>query len=188
VRPELPLVEGSILARRICRSPSGSGVLPQSDRRRAALQSGSGKGGLGAVADRLLSAEGAEIVQIQGCQMAYFETKNPNLGKFWMVLKWKMLVYFIAIWFIIRPFGIFCGHLVYFMVIWYIFPVLVCCTKKKLATLVQKRIVDSMCFRSDVMNKSYKISLAMHEVQKRALPTLFKILISNHFCQLEIQF
>jgi hypothetical protein len=21
----------------------------------------------------------------QGCQMAYFQTKNPNLGKFWMI-------------------------------------------------------------------------------------------------------
>jgi hypothetical protein len=28
-----------------------------------------------------------------------------------------------------------CCHLVYFLVIWYIFPVLVCCTKKNLATL-----------------------------------------------------
>jgi hypothetical protein len=29
----------------------------------------------------------------QGCQMAYFQTKNPNLGKFWKVLQWKMLVF-----------------------------------------------------------------------------------------------
>jgi hypothetical protein len=42
-----------------------------------------------------------------------------------------------TIWYILRPFGIFCGHLGYFMVIWYIFhPVLVCCTKKNLATLL----------------------------------------------------
>jgi hypothetical protein len=27
------------------------------------------------------------------------------------------------------------GHLVYFMVIWYIFPILVCCAEKNLATL-----------------------------------------------------
>jgi hypothetical protein len=39
--------------------------------------------------------------------------------------------------------GIFYGHLAYFVAIWYIFgnlyvfPVLVCCTKKNLATLVQ---------------------------------------------------
>jgi hypothetical protein len=63
------------------------------------------------------------------------------------------LVYFIAIWYILLPFGIFCGdlgifyyHLVYFMAIWYIlrsfwytFPVLVCCAKKNLATLIEAR-------------------------------------------------
>jgi hypothetical protein len=50
---------------------------------------------------------------------------------------------FVAIWSILRPFGIFCGHLVYFVAIWYIlwlfgifFPVLVCFTNKNLATLV----------------------------------------------------
>jgi hypothetical protein len=32
-------------------------------------------------------------------------------------------IYFVAIWFILRPFGIFRGHFVYFMVIWYIFTV-----------------------------------------------------------------
>jgi hypothetical protein len=58
----------------------------------------------------------------QGCQMMCFQTKNTNLGKFRRVLQWKMLVYFMAIWSILRQCGIFCGHLVYFMVIWYIFP------------------------------------------------------------------
>jgi hypothetical protein len=47
-----------------------------------------------------------------------------------------MLVYCMAIWFIVWPFGIFCRHLVYLMVIWHIFPDLVCCTKKNLATSV----------------------------------------------------
>jgi hypothetical protein len=40
------------------------------------------------------------------------------------------LIHFTAIWSILQPFGlfcghlvyVFCGHLVYFMVIWYIFP------------------------------------------------------------------
>jgi hypothetical protein len=37
------------------------------------------------------------------------------------------LGYFVVIWNILRPFGIFHGYIfVYFMVIWYIFPVLVC--------------------------------------------------------------
>jgi hypothetical protein len=35
----------------------------------------------------------------------------------------------------LRLFGIFCGHFIYFIVIWYIFPVLICCIKKNLATL-----------------------------------------------------
>jgi hypothetical protein len=45
------------------------------------------------------------------------------------------LVYFKAVWSILWPFGIFYDHLIYFMAIWYIFPVLVCCIKKNLATL-----------------------------------------------------
>jgi hypothetical protein len=49
----------------------------------------------------------------QGCQMAYFQTKNPNLGDSLRVLQWKMLAYFIDIWYI-----------------------LVCCIKKNWATLM----------------------------------------------------
>jgi hypothetical protein len=44
------------------------------------------------------------------------------VGKFWRVLKWKMLVYFKAIWSILQTFGIFCDHLEYFTAIWYIYP------------------------------------------------------------------
>jgi hypothetical protein len=60
----------------------------------------------------------------QGCQMAYFQTENPNLGKFWMVLQWKILVYmyYMAIWSILQLFDIFCGYLLYFVAICYIFP------------------------------------------------------------------
>jgi hypothetical protein len=49
----------------------------------------------------------------QGCQMVCFQTKNPNLGKFWTVLDGKCLH---VLW----PFGIFYGDLRYFMTIWYI--------------------------------------------------------------------
>jgi hypothetical protein len=28
----------------------------------------------------------------QGCQMVYFQTQNPNFGKFWRALEWKRLV------------------------------------------------------------------------------------------------
>jgi hypothetical protein len=51
------------------------------------------------------------------------------LGNFWNSLKWKMLVYFIAIlvhfhdiWYILWPFTIFCGHLVYLSRFWYVVP------------------------------------------------------------------
>jgi hypothetical protein len=33
----------------------------------------------------------------QGCQMVYFETKNPNLVKIWRALKWTILLYFMTI-------------------------------------------------------------------------------------------
>jgi hypothetical protein len=32
---------------------------------------------------------------MQGCQMVYFQTKNPNLGKFLRALDWKMFIYFL---------------------------------------------------------------------------------------------
>jgi hypothetical protein len=59
----------------------------------------------------------------RGCQMVYFKTKNPNLGKFWRALECKMFVYFRVIGNILRPFGI---HILYplgnLVVSWYIFP------------------------------------------------------------------
>jgi hypothetical protein len=80
--------------------------------------------------------KGIDMYVHQGCQMAYFQNKNPKLGKFWRDLEWKMLAYlygdleFItAVWYILCPFG----NLV---VIWYIFPVLVYCVKKNMATLM----------------------------------------------------
>jgi hypothetical protein len=59
---------------------------------------------------------------VQGCQMVCFQTKNPNLGQFWSVLDWKMLIYtyhshldyFIEILEILLPFGTFCAHSVHF--------------------------------------------------------------------------
>jgi hypothetical protein len=48
----------------------------------------------------------------QGCQMVCFQTKNPNFGKIWRALEWKMLLYFMTIWNILRPFGIIFGLLV----------------------------------------------------------------------------
>jgi hypothetical protein len=57
----------------------------------------------------------------QGCQMVCFQTKNPNLGKFWRrALDWKMFTYFMATWNVLWIFGIFSDHLVHFVFIWYI--------------------------------------------------------------------
>jgi hypothetical protein len=53
--------------------------------------------------------------------MVCFQTKNPNLGKFWRALVWKMFMYLKAIWKILRIFGIFCDNLANFVFIWYIF-------------------------------------------------------------------
>jgi hypothetical protein len=63
--------------------------------------------------------------------MVCFQTKNLNLGKFWRVLGWKMLLYFIIIWNILGPFDIMYGSLVEFVVIWYIFHILVCLDQEK---------------------------------------------------------
>jgi hypothetical protein len=58
--------------------------------------------------------------------MVYFQTKNPNLGKFWRALEWKILVYFMTIWNILLQLGISYALLVQFVVIWYCFSNLVC--------------------------------------------------------------
>jgi hypothetical protein len=46
----------------------------------------------------------------QGCQMVSFQTKNPDFGKFWRALNWKMLIYFMALWNILQTFSIFYEH------------------------------------------------------------------------------
>jgi hypothetical protein len=57
----------------------------------------------------------------QGCQMVYFLTKNPNLGKFWKALgpriekAGKFWNDFTVIWYTLWPLGD-------VVVIWYIFP------------------------------------------------------------------
>jgi hypothetical protein len=71
--------------------------------------------------------------------MVWFQTKNPNLGKFWKVLQWKMLVHWTVSCYIFCTFGIVRGDLVYF------FSFLVFCTKKNLATLLPP-ILRVICF------------------------------------------
>jgi hypothetical protein len=53
--------------------------------------------------------------------MVTFQTKNPNLGKFWRATDWKMLLYIMAIWNILQTFGKFYDHLEHFVFIWCIF-------------------------------------------------------------------
>jgi hypothetical protein len=50
----------------------------------------------------------------QGCQMVCFQTKNPNLGKFWRVLQHKILV------------CTFYGHFVHFTDFCYIIYIIIC--------------------------------------------------------------
>jgi hypothetical protein len=54
----------------------------------------------------------------------YFQTKSPNLGKFWRVLQWKMLVYCTAIWYIFWPIGIqyMVSCYVHIFPFWYVVP------------------------------------------------------------------
>jgi hypothetical protein len=63
----------------------------------------------------------------QGCQMVYFQTKNPNLGKFWSVLQWKKLIKFTATWiyfaaisYTLCPFGTVCGDFGILFPFWYV--------------------------------------------------------------------
>jgi hypothetical protein len=71
---------------------------------------------------RLFNCFSVPLLCEQGCQMVSFQTKNPNLGKFWMALDAEMLTYFTDIWDILRPFGTFCVHLVHFFRFWYRVP------------------------------------------------------------------
>jgi hypothetical protein len=79
--------------------------------------------------------------------MVCFKTKNPNLGKFWRVLQWKMLVFFMDTWSILRSLVIFYGS-------WNIgifFPVLVCVRRK----------IWQPCLRTG--NNNVTVELFQHE-------------------------
>jgi hypothetical protein len=62
--------------------------------------------------DRLNAKTGLSLMLSRAARWYFFQTKHPNLGEFWRGLKWKMSEYFMAIWNILRPFGIIYGHLV----------------------------------------------------------------------------
>jgi hypothetical protein len=77
--------------------------------------------------DVFLSGFESNRVQVWVARWLAFRTKDPNWGKFWRALQWKMLVYFMtiwstytmAIWHILRPFGLSYGRLAYFTAIWH---------------------------------------------------------------------
>jgi hypothetical protein len=68
--------------------------------------------------------------------MVYFQTKDPNLGKIWRALEWKMLVYFMVVRSILWPFG-------NVQVIWYIFARFGILCPEKSGNPAQKTFMDS---------------------------------------------
>jgi hypothetical protein len=81
--------------------------------------------------------------------MVYFQTKNPNSGKFWSPLDWKLLIYFVAIWNILRAFGTFYDQLLHFCVDLEHFSGFGTMYKENLATLTC--IVGNLCSDSAVI-------------------------------------
>jgi hypothetical protein len=95
--------------------------------------------------------------------MVYFQTKNPNLDKFWSVLQGNVLANFMVIWYISMSFGIIFGHLVYFVAIWYVVPRKIWqpwfpsvyfgenndVSKKRLNTFLEFPVIVSFCHSTD---------------------------------------
>jgi hypothetical protein len=104
----------------------------------------------------------------QGCQMVSFQTKNPNLGKFWWALDWKMLIYinsmanrniFTDICDILWPimYYILCSY-------WYILPVWVSCTRKiwqPCTLLIWKTFLINRRFSTVISNTVPRIFLPL---------------------------
>jgi hypothetical protein len=55
-----------------------------------------------------------ETSSLAGLPDGLFSDQKYQFGKFWRVLRWKMLVYFMTIWHILRLFVTFKGNLVDF--------------------------------------------------------------------------
>jgi hypothetical protein len=97
-------------------------------------------------------------------------TKNPNLGKFWSALEWKILVFGILyirpFWYILWSFGIlyvhfgiFYGHLVYIVTIWYIFLSFgILCQEKSGNREKKNDSLKQISRRKKILPKSFKKS------------------------------
>jgi hypothetical protein len=80
--------------------------------------------------------------------MVCFKTKNPNLGKFWRALEWKMLVYVMAIWYILLPFG-------NGVEIWCIFPRFgILCQEKSGNTVANHKAIQIWLHRNRTRHKN----------------------------------
>jgi hypothetical protein len=84
-----------------------------------------------------------------------FVPKIPIWVNFRRALHWKMFIYFKTVWSYFQTFGIFYDHLVHFVFIGYIFPVLVTCTKKNLATLNPSRFSQGKLFNVFNLNRIF---------------------------------
>jgi hypothetical protein len=90
-----------------------------------------------------------------------YSTAFENMWSFGIfyghLIYFMVIVYFMAIWYVLWSSGIYYSHLVYVPILWSfgIFsPVLVCCTKKNLATLRQQQ-TDSL--QTDIVFDGYEI-------------------------------
>jgi hypothetical protein len=81
-----------------------------------------------------------------------FTPKITILGKFWRALEWKMLVYFMPIWNILRAFGICYGHLV---ILWHF-----CIYFPHFGTLCRDKSGNPACCRFLQINFSCNESLS----------------------------
>jgi hypothetical protein len=94
--------------------------------------------------------------QQQGCQMAYLQTKNPSLGKFWRALEREMCVYFWPFGIVyIRTLDILYGSLVLLVVIWYVFSRFGVLHQAKSGNPARSTSArDSLTYRSRAINES----------------------------------
>jgi hypothetical protein len=137
----------------------------------------------------------------QGCQMLHvLRTKKtirvyfggPWSGKCWYIYDhWE---YFTTIGNILWPFGIFCGHqVVYFIALWYIlwlfgilFPFLVSCNKKNLATQFHSLSLDfyiklSSSIRLNSFNKPAHLYVCTSDIYAHiSIRVQMYICISKH--------
>jgi hypothetical protein len=68
------------------------------------------------------------------------EARLPDMGKFLTVLQWKMLVYYVSIWYIFWLLGIFFGYLGKILAIWSSISRFGILYQENLATLTRREL------------------------------------------------